>query len=475
MRPSRPAQVIASADASTGLPLRGVAALFLERQHLRRPRARALTPGRLVRFAEDVGGIQLDSINVIERAHHLTLWSRFGPYDREPLERLVYRRHVLFEYWAHARVPGAARDTSAVAAGDARLLRPAQRLGQLAPEEPQGRPAGGSARSANGPARQRRFRGRRAPRRERLVELEASAACARLPVDERRARWRSRGATFRSASISPNACCPRLRGVEPVVAEEFHRWHLGRSLHAMGAATETDLRMYLSFPRSAAVRRRALRRCSPRARSWSSRSRAIAVRWYALAADLPALARAEGRRAAAQGTALLSPFDSFLWHRARARRLLGFDYRIEVYTPGGDRVHGYYSLPIFHEGQLIGRLDPKLHRAARRLEVRSVHFEPWFANGDAPPAGGVRREPEEASPALPRRCSRWRRSSAPTRWRSAEWCRIACVPRWRAPFATLPDHRPGQGGANSSNRRRVGPVQRMIERSAGGRYGLSVL
>ena len=86
----------------TALPRRAVTTLFLERQHLGRPRTRALTPGRLVRFVEDVGGIQLDSINVLDRAHYLTVWSRFGPYDRKRLDRLVYRRRLLFEYWAHA-------------------------------------------------------------------------------------------------------------------------------------------------------------------------------------------------------------------------------------------------------------------------------------------------------------------------------------------------------------------------------------
>src|SRR6185369_5846307 len=53
---------------------------------------------------------------------------------------------------------------------------------------------------------------------------------------------------------------------------------------------------------------------------------------------------------------------------------------------GHKRVHGYYSLPIFHDGQLIGRLDPKTHRGEKRLEVKAVHFEPWFAKGAAPPA-----------------------------------------------------------------------------------------
>src|SRR4051812_25615490 len=83
-------------------PIRAAAALFIARQHLRTPRAHRLNEQRLINFATDAGGIQIDSINVIDRAHHLTLWSRFGPYDRRKLDRLVYRERVLFEYWAHA-------------------------------------------------------------------------------------------------------------------------------------------------------------------------------------------------------------------------------------------------------------------------------------------------------------------------------------------------------------------------------------
>src|SRR6266446_3986478 len=87
-----------------------VAALFLERQHLDRPRARRLTAASLARFAEDTGGIQLDSINVVDRAHFLTVWSRFGPYERTVLDRLIYGRRVLFEYWAHVACLVSTRD-----------------------------------------------------------------------------------------------------------------------------------------------------------------------------------------------------------------------------------------------------------------------------------------------------------------------------------------------------------------------------
>jgi uncharacterized protein YcaQ len=110
-------------------------------------------------------------------------------------------------------------------------------------------------------------------------------------------------------------------------------------------------------------------------------------RWLALTRDLPALRRAGRRRAVSNGTTLLAPFDSLLWHRDRVSRLFGFDYRIEVYTPAPKRVHGYYTLPILHDGHLIGRLDAKAHRGARWLEVRHVHFERWLARGEAPPAG----------------------------------------------------------------------------------------
>ena len=111
------------------------------------------------------------------------------------------------------------------------------------------------------------------------------------------------------------------------------------------------------------------------------------VPWLVLARDLPALARAARRPAPSHGTTLLSPFDSLLWYRDRVARLFGFDYRIQVYTPGPKRLHGYYTLPILHDGHLIGRVDAKAHRTEGRLDARGVHFEPWFAGGGTPPTG----------------------------------------------------------------------------------------
>jgi hypothetical protein len=157
----------------------------------------------------------------------------------------------------------------------------------------------------------------------------------------------------------------------------------------MGAAIELDLTHYLTYPRGAtAARRAALRAMIAEGLVTEVAVEGSSPRWLALTRDLPALGRAGRLPAASHGTTLLAPFDSLLWYRARVSRLFGFDYRIEVYTPGPKRVHGYYTLPILHDGQLVGRLDAKAHRGERRLEIRHVHLEPWAARGQAPPAGG---------------------------------------------------------------------------------------
>src|SRR5262249_58176031 len=156
----------------------------------------------------------------------------------------------------------------------------------------------------------------------------------------------------------------------------FRAWQVERSLHAMGAATDTDLTRYLTFPRMGpGVRRAALRHLLDAGTAVEIEVEGSRSRWLALARDLPALERAARRRSASRGTTFLSPFDSLLWHRERVERLFGFSYRIEVYTPGPQRIHGYCTLPILHDGQLIGRVDAKTHRPERRLARRGGHLQ----------------------------------------------------------------------------------------------------
>jgi uncharacterized protein YcaQ len=363
-----------------------VAALFIARQQLDRPRGRRLTAASLTRFVESVGGLQLDSINVLERAHYLTVWSRFGPYDRATLDRLAYEKRVLHEYWAHAAclIPAthlhawrrAMLDYRPRHTGWTSWLRKHRRL--LGEVE-------GAIRE-RGPLSNADFmRPKSGPSAGWWSWKPATHALhllwmnGRLLIHSRR--------HFQKRYDLAERVVPDIGALETPGSEEFLRWHFERSLHAMGAATELDLRMYLTFPRlEAAVRRRAFRAMVDRGEVVEVAVEGHRAKWFARASDLPELARAERVRVPSRGTTLLAPFDSFLWHRQRTAQLFGFDYRIEVYTPGHRRVHGYYTLPLFHDGQLIGRVDAKNHREERRLEARHVHFEDWLARDGAPPA-----------------------------------------------------------------------------------------
>jgi uncharacterized protein YcaQ len=365
-----------------------VRALFLERQHLAHPRVRRLTPGRLLRFVEDVGGLQLDSINVLERAHYLTTWSRFGPYERARLDRLVYRRRLLFEYWAHAAclVPLSSLPWWRRAMLEYRgrhtgwsgwLKRNTRLIGEVTDNIRRNGPM-----SHGDFERGVRRKGRGGwwswkPVQHALHHLWMTGVVAIHGRQHFQKRYDLLERAF------PDAPTGAASG------EAFQRWHVERSLHAMGAATDHDLAGYLTFPRFFAKARRAgLQALLEAGEVTEIEVEGTRGRWLVLTRDLPALRRARRRATAASGTTLLSPFDSLLWYRGRVARLFGFDYRIEVYTPQADRVHGYYTLPILHHGQLVGRVDAKTHRGEARLEVRHVHFERWAAAGSPPPVGG---------------------------------------------------------------------------------------
>ncbi|MFA6318342.1 MAG: crosslink repair DNA glycosylase YcaQ family protein [Elusimicrobiota bacterium] len=343
--------------------------LFLSRQHLERPRSLKLTPRTLEGFVSDAGGLQLDSINVLERGHYLTLWSRFGVFDKARLDRMVYGQRVLEEYWAHAACLVASRDLPGWSRAMAGYRRGHTGWAGWLKANPGVRQRVLAAIRDRGPLSTADFeRPRSLGKASGWWDWKPSHHALHCLWMSGRLAVHSRRHFSKRYDLSERV----RRTVPPIPASEFCSWHLAKTFRALGVAAESDLSRYLTFPRFVpGERQRALKAMLGSGEAVEVAVQGLPGRWYCLAEDLPRLADAPESR----GTTFLSPFDSLLWHRARVRALFGFDYKIEVYTPAPKRLFGYYCLPILHNGRLIGRLDAKNHRPEKRLEVRRVHFE----------------------------------------------------------------------------------------------------
>ncbi len=92
---------------------------------------------------------------------------------------------------------------------------------------------------------------------------------------------------------------------------------------------------------------------------------------------LAQLETAPGGKLTASHSVVLSPFDPVVWDRKRAEQLFNFSYRLECYTPAPKRQYGYFVLPLLHQGKLVGRMDSKIHRKSRELEI----FALWLEEG----------------------------------------------------------------------------------------------
>jgi len=75
-------------------------------------------------------------------------------------------------------------------------------------------------------------------------------------------------------------------------------------------------------------------------------------------------------------TTLLSPFDSLIFDRKRAKQLFNFDFTIECYLPPAKRKYGYFLVPVLHRGQIVARADVKAHRKEGVFEVKGLFWEP---------------------------------------------------------------------------------------------------
>ncbi len=320
---------------------------------------------------------QIDSINVVSRAQFMPLFSRLGPYDPALLERAVYQSpRRLFEYWGHAaslidvslqpllrfRMQPGFRD---VWTG---VERVAQQNADLIPFVRDEVAARGpiSARDLEiAEQRDRSNWGWNWSRVKTVLEWL-------FYVGEVTSAYRN--TQFERVYDLPERVIPRTILAQPTpTPQESVTGLIRRAARALGVATESCLRDY--FRTRLDMTRQAIADLIE-----SGELIPVAVEgtggrpWYLWhKARVP-------RRISTR--ALLSPFDSMIFERARLERLFDFSYRIEIYVPEPKRIHGYYVYPFLLDEDFVARVDLKADRSRGVLRVNAAWIEPGYDSVD---------------------------------------------------------------------------------------------
>ena len=362
-------------------PLAAVRTLALHAQGLAQPPAAQTppTPDTIYDLIEQMGCVQIDTLQMVQRSQYIAVWSRLGTYSPVDLDQVAYGSRRLFEYWLHA--------ACLIPLKDYRYRLPVMRWH---------RADGGhwyhgwSANPDNlalmkavlkriqheGPLRAADFEHPETRRGTWWDWKPAKHALEHL-FNQGRLLIANRVNFQRVYDLRERILPDWVDTTEPT-DEEMQRHWVERSLKALGVCDAGQVAGYVHD----------VKRLTARAVVKQLIDEGAAVEIQAELSDglshslvvhcdhLPALEQAADGALRARHTTFLSPFDNLWWAPGRDMQVWGFRQALEAYKPKGTQQYGYFCLPILHHDRLVGRFDPKLERQAGRLRLKALYLEP---------------------------------------------------------------------------------------------------
>lgn len=312
-----------------------------------------------------IGYVQIDTISVVERAHHHVLFSRVPNFKPSMTQQLLVNGDI-FEYWSHA--------AAFLPIADFRFSLPykhAIKNGQnhwfKNPDQKLMAELLARIRS-DGPLRSRDLEASTATRsgwwdwKPAKKALEQLYMQGDLMVSQREGFQKSYDLTERVLAPTVNTAMPRL--------DEFAAHLITQQLRCHGLVS---LKGFTYLRRNAPLRNAVKQLITAGLAEGRFEQAQLAngeifiLEQGALEHRLPRLNKR---------LLILSPFDNSLIQRDRLKALFAFDYQIECYVPAAKRVYGYFTLPLLYRGEFIGRMDCKAHRKTGQFEIKMLHFEP---------------------------------------------------------------------------------------------------
>jgi uncharacterized protein YcaQ len=340
--------------------------LFVEKQLLtetKLPKGKAAT----YKVIDQLGYVQIDTISVIERSHHLVLYTRNHNYEHSHLHDLQANDKKIFEYWAHA--------ASFVPMKDYRYYLPRMKRRHVYGSWihnwiEKNRPVlkmvrkriekEGALSASDFEDEPNRKRGPWWDWKPAKMALEILFWQGILMVKERRSFQRIYDLTER---VLPKGLDTTL----PTDSEE-KQFFIKLALQAMGVANEYDIRNYISIKKNLSPYLKSLEKGGEIQHIEIEGTKSS---YYIITGCDPV------KRSLSfdyHSVDFLSPFDNLIILRNRTKTLFDFDYSLECYVPKHKRKYGYFSLPILWQGQLVGLIDPKADRANSTFLIQNLHL-----------------------------------------------------------------------------------------------------
>lgn len=352
------------------------ALLLLDAQGLCAEPGRRATRRELAKVIDALGFVQVDTINVVGRAHDLTLHSRLDGYEPRLLKALLEKDRVLFEHWTH----------------DAAII-PLRWYAHWKP-----RFGRAMARIEAHPWWEERMGGRP----EEVLDHVRSRIRTEGPLKSADFEHEGERGTWWAWKPAKAALEALWRTGELAIAGREHfakRYDFAERVHPEAHHRSTpEPEAQREWACATAAERLVVFTARELAAFWDEIDLDAARQWCDAAAQEGRIVPVEVESADGSApqaafalcdwsarlkqvpeppdrTRLLCPFDPVLRDRARCLRRFGFDYRFEAFTPAPKRQYGYYVLPVLEGTRLVGRLDPKVHRDKGILEVRGLWWE----------------------------------------------------------------------------------------------------